>query len=171
VRLSPPTHLWESGVYSAIGDGCGTVNGSECVVADCGQWLSFVAAVGTSVMQPGCVQRHRRAPDQPPSRAISKASTRWSVLPPEGCRCVWCRSELTAGTQSRTLTRVADENEYLQDLLVAGLHNIRPPIIESQPTSPATTPGTSPMDQLTRRLVVAVNQNDESDDAKALSVD
>jgi hypothetical protein len=54
---------------------------------------------------------------------------------------------LTAGIQSQTLMCVADENEYLQDLLVAGLHNIHPLIIESEPTPSATVPGMSPMDQ------------------------
>lgn len=77
-------------------------------------------------------------------------------------------AELTAGTQSPTLIRVANENENLQDLLLAGLHDFRPPIIEPEPTPPKTALGTSPMDQLVELLALATNQAAESDNAEAM---
>jgi hypothetical protein len=64
---------------------------------------------------------------------------------------------------------VTNENENLQNLLVAGLHNLRPPIIQSDSVPPVTTPGTSLIDQLLGQLALAVNQSDESDNAKVLA--
>jgi hypothetical protein len=73
---------------------------------------------------------------------------------------------LTAGNQSWTLTCVDDENKYLQDLLVAALHNRRPPVIE--PPQP-TTLGTSSIDQLVELLHLAANQDVKSDSAQVLA--
>jgi hypothetical protein len=79
-------------------------------------------------------------------------------------------AELTAGTQSPTLIMcVANDKEHLQALLMAGLHNLRPPIIEAKPTPPTTTPGMSSIDQLLGLLIVAANQDDESDNADAIA--
>ncbi|WP_204815154.1 hypothetical protein [Mycobacterium riyadhense] len=74
--------------------------------------------------------------------------------------------ELTVGTQSRTLIGVADESNNLQDLLVAALHNSRPPIIEP---APPITFSASPTDQLLQLLVLAANQGAESDNAEMLT--
>lgn len=64
--------------------------------------------------------------------------------------------------------RMANENENLQDLLVvAALHNPRPPVIE--PTSTTTTSPASPMDRLLGLLDLAANQGDESDNTKAMA--
>jgi hypothetical protein len=62
---------------------------------------------------------------------------------------------------------VANESEYLQNLLVAALHNPRPPIIE--PTPPTAVIGQSPMDQLLGLLALAANQGHGSDNAEALA--
>ncbi|WP_375485793.1 hypothetical protein [uncultured Mycobacterium sp.] len=59
-----------------------------------------------------------------------------------------------------------DDNKYLQDLLVAALHNRRPPVIE--PPQPPTL-GTSSIDQLVELLHLAANQDVESDKAQVLA--
>jgi hypothetical protein len=64
---------------------------------------------------------------------------------------------------------VTSGNENLRNLLVAGLSNLRPPIIEPDLTPPVTTAGTSPTDELVGLLTSAVNQDVESDNAPALT--
>ncbi|WP_186242490.1 hypothetical protein [Mycobacterium simulans] len=61
---------------------------------------------------------------------------------------------------------MADESKNLQDLLVAALHNSRPPIIEA---TPPITFSASPTDQLLQLLVLAANQGAESDNAEMLT--